>query len=603
MTESEIKDNKESITNFKAYFKSQIKKNLKFPIKCHICEKILEEDHAFFQFETVDKWKLIRTDLFQFLKDNPEKNTNEELWNQFGKDLKSESVIFVCEKCLPQSYINLDFSIIFQSNMPKKFKIGPIKNILRQDNPAILHRFLQLVTDLLTNTDNTSQNDIWEIMESSIDLLINMDRISSYLTKWMTIIENTKNIHDNVVYPLSTIGLLIPKTDCKQFSRCLLQLSQQEISEIFHNMTKRVKYDNWYVILEYLDLNNRKIAFLKIIQNHNTKILEKLFENYINYSISFQNYLYDEIEFLDDIKLWNKLIRKINLEDFKKLQPKTQEKLQTTLNNYKKEKSEVKNLYNIYLKRKQDKYDKNKIMPFRKTGLLLTQGYRKKIEQHIKTYQDEFISFFKLYPEPLLGFDIEEIVGNMICVMGIRIEPDLSIQVTTKVVNDIYSLKISSPKLQKKFAQWIKNQDSKWVITHGFNSKEYKLAKKSNSIYINSVKFLSNILRTQKFGDQFLLDVGLRHFEQYINFERIGCGIIKHRTRFDLFFNQFSVSLDRHLWKEPQRQCNLCGKTQDVLLYCLEDAFVSMLIVVWCVNRGLIPKNQGKYFSEEIKKK
>ena len=599
MTESEIKDIKESINDFRAYFKLQIKKNLKFLINCHLCKTPLERDKAFFQFEKVDKWKLIRTDIFQFLKDNPEKNSNEELWNQFGKELKSESGIFVCEKCLPQSYTNLDFSNIFQSNMPKKFKIGPIKNILRQDNPAILHRFLQKITEILKNINITPQNDIWETMSSSTDLLINMDGISDYLTKWMTIIDNTKKLNENFVSPLSTIGLLIPKTDCKQFSRCLLKLSNQAISEVFYNMTKKEKLDDWYGLIEHLDLNLRKIAFIKIIQTHNTNILKKMFKNFIKCSKSFQNYLFDEIQLLDDIKLWNTLIKEIPVQDFKKLNPDTREKLQSILDNYKKEKSEVKELYKLYIKRKHDKYNRNKIIPFRKIALLLTQSYRKVIEQHIKTYQDEFISFFKQYPESLLGFDIEEIVGNMICVMGIRIEPDLSIQVTTKVVNDIYSLKKSSPKLQKKFAEWIKNQDSKWVITHGFNSKEYKLAKKSNSIYINSVKFLSNILRTQKFGDPFLLDVGLRHFEQYINFERIGCGIIKHRTRFDLFFNQFSVSLDRHLWKEPQRECNLCKRTQDVLLYCLEDAFVSMLIVVWFVNRGLISKNQEKKFPKK----
>lgn len=597
MTESDQKDISKIIKDFRAYFKSQLKKNLKFPIKCHLCETLLEKDKAFFQFTTIDKWSLIIADIFHYLEKNQKKATNEELWKRFGKELTNEPIIFICENCRPQANIKLAFSTVFYNNVPQNLKFGSLKTILKPEHLEMNLKFFQKITEILKNPNKKSQNDdIWELISSKINLLIKMDNISTSLTEWMTVIESQNNINNTKVYPLSTIGLLIPKTDCKQFSRCLSKLSKQEISEIFHNMAKRVMLDNWYGLLEHLDLNIRKIAFHKIIQNHNTKILEKIFENYLNYSISFQNYLFDEIESLDDIKLWKNLIRKIPPEDFKKLNPKIQEKLQSILNNYQKEKSEIKDLYKIYLKRKQDKYDKNKIIPFRKTALLLTQKYRKKIELHVKTYHDEFISFFKLYSEPLLGFDIEEIVGNMICVMGIKIEPDLSIQVTTKVVNDIYSLKKSSPKLQKKFAEWIKNQDSEWVITHGFNSKEYKLAMKSNSIYINSVKFLSNILKSQKFGDPSLMDVGLRHFEQYINFERIGCGIIKHRTRFDLFFNQFSVSLDRHLWKEPQRKCNLCGKTQDVLLYCLEDAFVSMLIVVWCVNRGLIPKNQEKNF-------
>ncbi len=349
--------------------------------------------------------------------------------------------------------------------------------------------------------------------------------------------------------------------------------------------------------IEYIIKSNFKVQrkyLRKLIKNHDTDKIIEVFKDLDNFSHDFQKFTYDLIEKLDDMKLWKKFIDQISLENYDQ---KIMKKIQDVSKNYKKEKSEVKQLYHLYQKRKQDKYEMNHIIPFRKIALRLTQQYRKNIEFHIKNYKEEFVKFFQKHPEPILGFDIEEIRNHMICVMGVKINPDLSTQVTTKVTNDIYSIKRSAIELQNRFEEWIKNQNSKWVITHGFNSKEYKLATQSQSIYVNSLKFLSNVKKNHNNNDENpLSDVGLRHFEQYIGFNRISCGILKHKTRFDLFFDQFTVSLDRHLWNEPQRTCYLCDKIQDVLLYCLEDAFVSLLIVVWFVNRNLIPEKDKKYF-------
>ncbi len=603
MTESEINAINNHIRDFRAYFKSQLKNTITFPINCNLCETLLKKNETFYQYTIIDKWALIRTDLFRYLEsnnfDNNHKPINEDLWEKFGKELTNQPIIFVCAKCLPQATMNLDFSILFSNkDIPKKSKSGSLKNILKPENPDSHSKFFNMITRILKKPNQNSQNNIWEILNSKINLLADTDNISTHLTEWMTIIENIKYIPNTLnplIYPLSTIGLLIPKTDCKQFSKCLSKLSKQEISEIFHLMAKREKYYDWYVIIEKLDYNIQKIILLKIIQNHNSKILKKIFENIVNYSISFQNYLFDKLDSLDDITLWEKLIEKIPIEKYSDLDQKIKEKFKAILDNYQKEKSEVKKLYDIYLKRNREN-SLTGIKSFRKTALLLTKRYRKIIEQHIINYKEEFTTFFKKLPEPILGFDIEEIERNMICVMGVKINPDLSIQVTTQVINDIFHLNRSSGELEKKFEHWIKNQDSKYVITHGSNTKESNLIKKSKSIDINSEEFLLNIRQTQKIEENYLLGIGLRYFEMYINFNRKGCGIIKHRTIPDLFFDQFQVSLDRHLWQETQRQCNLCGKTQDVLLYCLEDAFVSMLIVVWCVNRNLIPENLKKLF-------
>ncbi len=599
MTESEKKAIINRISAFRGYFKSQLKKNLNFPIKCHSCETLLDKKEAFFHYTTIDKWKIIQADLLHFLKTNNEKPTNESLWKIFGTELTSEPVIFVCENCLSKWDLSLNFSTIFYDGAPQNFKTEALKFILRKGNPDIHHKFFLKIVEILKNPDENYQNGIWEAMGSAISLLIKLNNISTYLTEWMTIIEDKNPNSDTLIIPLSVIGLLIPKTDCKQFSNYLSKLSVQDISKIFQNITKKTTRVNWYELIENLDFNMQKTMLLKIILNRNTNILKKIFKNLINYSTPFQNYLYTEIDSMGDIILWKELIEKIPVKDFFKLNIKIQEKFDTILDNYQKEKIEVREQNKIYLRHKQDKYNNKKVIPFRKTALLLTQEYRKIIEQHIKTYQDEFNSFFKLYPESLLGFDVEEIDNYMICVMGIKINPDLSIRVTTQAINDIYSLKRSSRELRKKFEIWIKNQDSKWVITHGSNPNESKLVQKSHSIDINSELFLSNVSKKQEIEGKYLMGSGLRHFEKFINFTRKGCGIIKHKTKPNLFFKQFLVSLDRHLLEDPQRQCNLCGKTQDVLLYCLEDAFVSILIVVWFVNRVLIPEKQEKNFPKK----
>jgi len=42
-----------------------------------------------------------------------------------------------------------------------------------------------------------------------------------------------------------------------------------------------------------------------------------------------------------------------------------------------------------------------------------------------------------------------------------------------------------------------------------------------------------------------------------------------------------SISLENHMLKKKQRECLMCTNPQDVLLYCLEDAFTPLLIYLW----------------------
>ncbi len=204
----------------------------------------------------------------------------------------------------------MNFATFFYDGAPQNFKTGALKFILKKGNPDIHHKFFLKITEMLKNPEKKTQNGIWEAMGSTIRFLINLENISSYLTEWITIIED-KNPHPNsIIIPLSTIGLLIPKTDCKQFSKCISKLSRQDISKIFHNMAKKKLRVTWYEIIENLDFQNQKLMLHEIILNRNTNILKKIFKNLINYSVSFQDYLYTKIDSIGDIILWKELIEK-----------------------------------------------------------------------------------------------------------------------------------------------------------------------------------------------------------------------------------------------------------------------------------------------------
>lgn len=51
-------------------------------------------------------------------------------------------------------------------------------------------------------------------------------------------------------------------------------------------------------------------------------------------------------------------------------------------------------------------------------------------------------------------------------------------------------------------------------------------------------------------------------------------------------------SFRNFLLDSEQHRCEDCDKSQDVLLYCLEDAIVSMLIYVWYeINKNKLESN------------
>jgi hypothetical protein len=62
---------------------------------------------------------------------------------------------------------------------------------------------------------------------------------------------------------------------------------------------------------------------------------------------------------------------------------------------------------------------------------------------------------------------------------------------------------------------------------------------------------------------------------------------IKRRDFAFLFPAQSITSLCLRQNTMDRRVCRICGKPQDVLMYCLEDVFVTLLIYVYYSNRGI----------------
>ncbi len=123
------------------------------------------------------------------------------------------------------------------------------------------------------------------------------------------------------------------------------------------------------------------------------------------------------------------------------------------------------------------------------------------------------------------------------------------------------------------------------MISHGTNQAEGQLIKEGGHFQINT----QDILHAAKyFNPQYahnLKGEGLKHFEKWIGFNRLACPMLKHEMSGPTFFNLAEVSLDQLLCKQPFSKCQMCQEDQDVLLYCLEDAFASLLIYVVFSNR------------------
>lgn len=127
-------------------------------------------------------------------------------------------------------------------------------------------------------------------------------------------------------------------------------------------------------------------------------------------------------------------------------------------------------------------------------------------------------------------------------------------------------------------------------IIWGANAHEkHLLANQNISKYMEVQKLVSKRLNTAQ-------SVNIATAEQEIIpwFSRQSCDFWKHKKDwFDYFdkrravtliSDQMFFSLARQAQGLPFRRCKICGKAQDVLLYCLEDALASFFLFAECMK-------------------
>ena len=107
---------------------------------------------------------------------------------------------------------------------------------------------------------------------------------------------------------------------------------------------------------------------------------------------------------------------------------------------------EVLTQLNAYKQHQIDSPEKGKI--FRIVALKLCQSYRKIMQGHLNQYNEEFRKYFTNHRDPIVAIDSESISNKLVCITGIIINPDLTFQLTVKVVENIYHLRWNANNLQ-----------------------------------------------------------------------------------------------------------------------------------------------------------
>jgi hypothetical protein len=178
--------------------------------------------------------------------------------------------------------------------------------------------------------------------------------------------------------------------------------------------------------------------------------------------------------------------------------------------------------------------------------------------------------------------------------MMLLIKPDLSINIDAITLKGPPSIQQTS-NIEGDIMRLIKSKGKEIkVIIHGFNPKEQKMLNETPNPKINTQNILD--FAKEKRLENYTNKSGLHSFEERINFLRKYCGFIKdvhldiegvdRKQLAFLFPSQSMNSLVSRSNNRPQRTCGFCGKPQDVLLYCLEDVFISLLILAYYSNRG-----------------
>jgi hypothetical protein len=217
------------------------------------------------------------------------------------------------------------------------------------------------------------------------------------------------------------------------------------------------------------------------------------------------------------------------------------------------------------------------------------------LQVHIATYREELTKFFTAHPQPILAFDGEEIYNKTICYLGVKLNPDLSVWVEPVLLSGPPGDQQIS-KMMDKLLVWIRKEGKEIpVCIHGSNAQELRILERLSNPQVNTESVLT--IAKEKKIKPFPPSPSLYEFEKMIGFQRQYCVFMKHakldiegveRKHFaKILPDQSMISLGLRSADLPQHTCCLCSRPQDVLLYCLEDTFITLLIYAFYFNRNL----------------
>ncbi len=266
-------------------------------------------------------------------------------------------------------------------------------------------------------------------------------------------------------------------------------------------------------------------------------------------------------------------------KEFKEKNQVEQKLLEIEQKRMSEEEKKIEKLYDIFKKKKGDL--NIKIRDF--TNDLLSK-YRTSIKTHIDMYEAELMSYFADHRDSLVAFDIEEIYNQSFLVMALEIKPDLTFFIKMITVDSIYPIRKYMDSIPSRIRQWLATVKSKKVMTHGTNEEEAAIIEQTGHEQVNTQDILEKAIASSAFYGGQITNVGLKHFEEFIRFKRKACSFFKHDISIYLFTKQTFIFYDRVLSNKELEKCEICKKPEDVMLYCLEDAFSSLLIYVYFKN-------------------
>ncbi len=232
----------------------------------------------------------------------------------------------------------------------------------------------------------------------------------------------------------------------------------------------------------------------------------------------------------------------------------------------------------------------------------LIKKYETVVRNHLQRAKKDFITYFIKNKAPIVAFDVEEFHNEMSCILGIHVDRDLHAEVF------LDSLKRGpcpeeTTRMTRSAGAWLRGiTGCPVVLTHGFNQTEREITGNSYHECVNTQLLLTPMLQKVK-GPEFL-GGKLQDFEELVHFERVGCPFLKHAKELQdagiqkkevafLFPKQAKLSIWNLSDGKHARTCTLCNKEQDVFLYCLEDAFVTILIFLHAINEEAKEKKES----------